>query len=262
MALWLAAVRTRRKAPTTIYIWYSRDDLEDSWHPDYLPPADVLQEIEAAILRAGLITTKPVGSAFWRAQLHGCEESLGAPERFTSPPIEYANQPNRMSPAGIPMFYCAENEDTSISEVLDPQRSRSLCVSTAQFNAVVPLNVLDLTSIPPPPSYFSADGPDHRHVFRFLLRFATNLSQPIVRDGRQHIEYVPTQVFTEFVRFIMKGSNEAPIHGIRYSSSRDGKPCLVIFATQAECLPPHGPLDSAIQMLKFVPSSIKTVQMQ
>jgi len=157
------------------------------------------------------------------------------------------------------MFYGADDFETARLEVVDPDQPDHV-VSGLQFRGTIPLNFLDLTTIPSPPSFFSSGDQFRRHFLLFLAKFAADLGQPIRWDGCQHIEYVPTQVFTEYVRHIMKGPNGAPIHGIRYQSSKNGKPCCVIFATQAECLAPLGPLDFTGQFLEFVPGSLKTVE--
>lgn len=240
--------------------WYSRDDFEEPFHPDYLPPADMLGEIESLISGTPLVRVMPVGTLVWRLQLHSMSENLIGPDRFTSPPIHLAKQPNRMSPAGVPMFYGCDDFDTATLELISPDGSdKGKCVSGVIFKNIVPLNILDLTSLPAPPSYFSPKGPYRRHFIRFLRKFVDDLSKPIQRDGRQHIEYVPTQVFTEFVRHIMKGPEGISIQGLRYLSSQNGRPCYAIFATQAQCLPPRGPLDSTKQILEFVPGSQKTL---
>lgn len=88
--------------------------------------------------------------------------------------------------------------------------------------------------------------------------FTKALAQPIRRDGQPHIEYVPTQVFTEFVRHVMKGPQGVPIHGIKYPSSKNEKDCYVIFANKADCLALTGQRRGP-QLLKFVDGSIKTV---
>jgi hypothetical protein len=237
--------------------WYSKDDIEDVSHPDYLPPADMLKEIESVIRGMKLVKEFPVGYLFWRLQPHPKGKIPSAPREFTSPPIELAKQPNRMSPAGVPMFYGADDFETAHLELVDANDWDGKSVSGVQFKNVIPINLLDLTSIPSPPSYFSPRGPIRRHYVHFLNKFVERLSEPIDKDGREHIEYVPTQVFTEFVRHVMKGPGGAPVHGIRYSSSKNRVPCYVIFATQEECLP-CAPLDMHTQMLEFVPGSIKT----
>jgi hypothetical protein len=243
--------------------WYSKDDFEDPFHPDYLPPADVLGEIESVISETPLVKVMPVGTFVWRLQVHSKVENIVVPDRFTSPPIHLATQPNRMSPAGVPMFYGCDDFDTARLELISPGGSdKGKHVSGVIFKNIVPLNILDLTSLPASPSYFSPKGPYRRHFIRFLRKFVNDLSKPIQRDGRQHIEYVPTQVFTEFVRHIMKGPEGISIQGLRYSSSQNGRPCYAIFATQAQCLPARGPLDSTKQILEFIPGSQKTLSIE
>ena len=240
--------------------WHCEDDGELPGHPDHLPPSQMLAELQSVINGMKLVQSYRAGTVVWRLQAHSKCEVLSAPERFTSPPIENATQPNRMSPPGVPMFYGAGDFKTALAEVVDfnDPDTKNQAVSGAQFQSVVPLNFLCLTSIPTPPSFFSPDGPTRCHQIEFLKKFAKDLSQPIEKDGRQHIQYIPTQVFTEFVRHVMKGPNGVPVHGIWYSSSRNGEPCCVIFATQEECLP-RGPLDMVTQKLEFVAGSIKTV---
>jgi hypothetical protein len=239
--------------------WYSEDDDESSAHPDHLPPSQMLNELEAVINSAKMVKELPVGTLIWRVRPHGSGEKLQEAKDFAPPPIQLANQPNRMSPAGVPMFYGAADFQTAFEEVVDPDdKGKGKVVSGCQFASLTPLNVLDLTAIPAMPSYFAPDGPFNRHIIRFLIKFTKALSQPIKRDGRPHIEYVPTQVFTEFVRHVMKGSQGIPIHSIKFPSSKNGRDCYVIFADNEDCLPLSG-LQRRPQVLKFVDGSVKTI---
>jgi hypothetical protein len=248
--------------------WYAQDFDDDDFarffYANYLPPSKLLDEIASVVNHAALVKSVAAGTIVWRLRLHSRSKVPAVPEEFTSPPIDHAKQPNRMSPAGVPMFYGADEFDTALRELVDPNQSdpdtNGKAFSGLQFRNMIPVNLLDLSSVPSPPSYFSPGDQFRRHLLIFLPKFASDLAQPITRDERQHIEYVPTQVFTEFVRHIMKGPGGAPIHGIRYRSSRDGKPCCVIFATQAECLAPRGPFDFTTQILEFVPGSLKTIE--
>jgi hypothetical protein len=79
----------------------------------------------------------------------------------------------------------------------------------------------------------------------FLHEIADEISQPIARDDRVHVEYVPTQVVTEFLRTVAT-SNGSRIDGIRYRSSRrSGGSSLVLFADQANLVIPENLRDSA-----------------
>lgn len=236
--------------------WTSHDDGEEQWHPDHLPPSHMLSEIARIIGNISPITVLPEGTKIWRARVNKSESPLNSPSDFTSPPVAQARQPNRMSPAGIPMFYgCAERK-TAYAETVDGGRLDGKIVSGARFATLESLNMLDLTSIPTKDSFFAVDR-DTRHAVRFLREFATDLARPIERDRCQHIDYVPPQVFTEYVRYELRTSEDNPFHGIIYQSSKDGMPCYVLFATQDECLPSNG-LNHR-QLLGFVDGSIQTL---
>lgn len=236
--------------------WTSHDDGEEEWHPDHLPPSHMLNEIAQIIHKMSPLTVLPKGTDIWRARVHKCDLPLNSPSDFTSPPVDQARQPNRMSPAGIPMFYGCADHKTAYVETVDEERLDGKIVSCACFHGLEPLNMLDLTSIPTIDSFFAVDR-ETRHAIRFLKEFATDLARPIERDGRQHIDYVPTQVFTEYVRYELPTSDGNPFHGIKYGSSKNGGACYVVFATQEACLPSGGP--NHRQMLQFVDGSMQTI---
>jgi hypothetical protein len=71
----------------------------------------------------------------------------------------------------------------------------------------------------------------------FVHAFARDLAKPITLDGREHIEYVPTQVVTEYLRFVMPQS----IDGILFSSAQNGGVNCVIFCDTAGCVDPGKP---------------------
>jgi hypothetical protein len=127
------------------------------------------------------------------------------------------------------MFYGCADQETAYAETVDEERLDGKTVAGARFAALESLNMLDLKSIPTIGSFFAVDR-DTRHAIRFLREFATDLARPIERDGRQNIDYVPTQVFTEYVRYELRTPDGSPFHGIRYQSSKNGEPCLVVFA--------------------------------
>src|SRR6185437_6461579 len=96
--------------------------------------------------------------------------------------------------------------------------------------------ILDLTHLPPVPSVFAelADSLEYdpRPRLRFLHSISHEISRPVARDDRVHIEYVPTQVVTEYVRTAVT-INGRSVDGIRYRSSRRrAQTALVLFADQ------------------------------
>ena len=66
----------------------------------------------------------------------------------------------------------------------------------------------------------------------FLRQFAKLISAAVTRDEGAHIEYVPTQVFTEYLRDY-PFFNGHPLDGVRYrSATGTAGTNVVLFATQ------------------------------
>lgn len=243
------SVKHRRR-----YTFWSERNEDDGGYGDGVPaPADMLSRLDEIVRKYR--ETAEVGTRFWRVQVLDADEAP-LPHRFTSPPLDNATVPNRMSPAGISMFYGAVDIDTAYEEVVALDNLDSKAVWGIQFESVAPFNLLDLTCLPDPPSYFSERGYESHDLVRFLKFFRHDLAAPIERDGREHIDYVPTQVFTEYVRYEMKAFSGEPFHGIVYPSSKTGRPCYVIFADQEQCLDEQG-YGAKPQLLRAVPDSLR-----
>jgi len=82
---------------------------------------------------------------------------------------------------------------------------------------VRPLRVLDLRRLPRVPGLFSDAARDHRLALRFLHHFADDIMTPVARDQRVHVDYLPSQVVTEFLRDY--AFDEGKVDGIAYGSS-------------------------------------------
>ena len=153
-------------------------------------------------------------------------------KEITSPPDDKASQ-GRMSPAGISMFYGAFDEETARRECTPESKhdgkGRFLI---GKFHSKHPLQILDLTGIPK--TSFWEQGRDYREQLTFLNTFSKEISKPITSDNSVHIEYVPTQVFTEYLRYVFKYYGKESLDGIKYCSSINGKPCIVLFYNQKE----------------------------
>jgi len=110
--------------------------------------------------------------------------------------------------------------------------------TTVTFNTKRELNVVDLSIVPLTPSPFDARKHYDRFRLIFIKNFIKDLTAPIHRDGRVHIEYVPTQIITEYFRFPFsdKLSKDKRIDGIIYPSSRNGKKACVLFFDNEESL--------------------------
>ena len=136
-----------------------------------------------------------------------------------------------MSPAGIPMFYGSLDAKTAIAETYDKKGIIKSYVTVATFKTLKAFKVLDLTSLPEMPSLFDPSKRHFRAPFIFIRSFLADFSKPIERDGREHIEYVPTQVVTEYFRHIVRDEAGDIVRGIVYPSARrkKGKSCVLFF---------------------------------
>jgi hypothetical protein len=169
-----------------------------------------------------------------------------------TPPAKFAIQSNRMSPAGVPMFYGAYDYKTALAETLDPEVHQGVTISAGTFLPVKELRVLDLAKLPEIPSIYDEERSYLIHPLQFLHSFAYDISKPISRDGREHIEYVPTQIVTEYFRRVFKVGNQR-IDGISYRSSKaKGKVAFVLFCENEQCIDgaPTGRGDPMLRLTK------------
>ena len=177
--------------------------MEDEGDPDdheVLTPAGILETIFDYAQQMGLFRELQAGSRLIRARREANDRRYQTAAELGPPPREVANQANRMSPAGIPMFYGCDDEKTALKETASGTGYYAL----GMFETTRPAVLLDLTDIPEVPGLFEAvpdfQEVDPRRALRLLHHIAAEMSRAIDRDDRVHIEYVPTQVVTEFIR--------------------------------------------------------------
>jgi hypothetical protein len=209
---------------------------------DEVTPAEILATLSDMILsdsgEAGLIKTIEPNAELVRIRV--ADQPHEAVGEIGPPTPEFARQSNRMSPAGIPMFYGAFDRATAFAETFDPVAHAGQSLSIGTFHPLRPLRVLDLADIPPVPSVFDIDQQDAIHPLRFLRAFARDISQPIARDGREHIEYVPTQIVTEYFRRVFRFKDGGQLDGIIYSSAKTaGSNAFVLFCENGQCIGPN-----------------------
>jgi hypothetical protein len=181
-----------------------------------------------------LVKELPKGTRVIRARQHLSSENYTNAKDLGVPPREKAGQ-SRMSAAGIPMFYGAKDENTAFVETFDSSAVASDSVTFGTFQTTRLLRVLDLTSIPEIPSIFDEVRYDERPPLIFLHHFQRDISKPIMRDGRVHYEYVPTQIVAEYFRHVYRDRRKH-VDGIMFNSSQPGGGiCYSIFATAEAC---------------------------
>jgi hypothetical protein len=193
-------------------------------------PREILKAIAKRCLELGLIRSLSAGTSVYRVRRQTGPHPFKSALELAAPPPQAAIQTNRMSPAGVVMTYLAEDERTALRETADRGRHRYVI---GEFALSRDLPVLDLTAVPSTPSIFDLGMASARDSIRFLRAFTRDLSKPIARDDRIHVEYIPSQVVTEYVR-VSPELREAGIQGLRYASARhkDGV-CLVLFGGRA-----------------------------
>ncbi len=216
--------------------FFFQDYGSDAYEHDLYSPKEVLRTIFEYAERMDLFRPLPQGARLYRARFEGCKPQWEAPAELGPPPQETATQSNRMSPAGIPMFYGADDEETALKETYSCPGYYAM----GRFETLRPAVLLDLTAIPSIPSLFDPI-PDSseirpRRVLKFLHHVARQVSIPIERDGKEDVEYVPTQVVTEFIRDQLTWE-KLRIDGIMYDSAvRPDHVSYVLFADQSNVL--------------------------
>ncbi len=199
---------------------------------------EILKELGKMIQRFQMIKTLPSGTIVYRCRQHEKDDITDA-SQMCSPSKQYALYPNRMSPAGISMFYGSFNKNTSECETINMSiiSEKPYC-TTAAFSTKEDIWVVDFSKLPKKPSIFNPRQFSKFHWVSFLNDFVTDLSREILKDDKsEHIEYTPTQAVTEYIRYILKPKGKKQVMGMIYPSSKDpNKNCLVLFYNHEESL--------------------------
>lgn len=212
---------------------------------------ELLSELDRLIREYGLLRELAAGTPLYRVRLHPLRKRYETAKDLGAPPPASASQ-SRMSPAGIPMLYTAEEIETAIAETVGARRSRRKGLTIATFKPTETLRIVDFSQLPPIPSVFddSPETPRIRHELGFLYGMRRDIGGEVKLDGRQHIEYVPTQVVCEYIRHRLPQRLRQPVHGLAWESTRaSGGRNVVLFFDRDRCVEtgerprfPEGPL--------------------
>jgi hypothetical protein len=199
-------------------------------------PDKMLDRIGEVINEVGLVRTMDAGTRWFRARVHSPGEKYTSAADLGTVPRKAARSSNRMSPAGIPMFYGTGDEATAIAETYTPKPGTPAVVTVARFRTARDAWVVDLTALPRFPSLFHEERRHLRAPISFLRDFVNDLAKPIKKDGREHIEYVPTQVVTEYLKHFFRTETGHRVRGVIYQSPRNGGgKCCVLFVRNRQC---------------------------
>lgn len=191
-----------------------------------LTASGLLQQLGRAV-EGPLRTTSllPAGTSVYRGRLfetidierHGNASALGpAPKKKAAA--------NRMSPRGVAMLYASADPQTAIAEIAG--HSVKPLALIGGFTSTRDLTVFDLSKPVPIPSPYDKVRRDEYHRALFLRHFVADITRPIILDGREHLEYVPTQIVTEYLRWLL----HEKLDGIALPSSRqEGATTYVFF---------------------------------
>ena len=197
--------------------------LPQEWPPNDIVGESGFQDVCTQVLNHAHIRNFKVGKTLYRARSgwHTTESALLAP------PPEKALA-GRMSPAGIPMFYCATDGTTAAYEISDKWGEE---FSVAAFRVTADIPILDLSDLPPTPSFFGPDR-EYRESIKSIERFACDIAQPVGQGDSDNADYIPTQIFAGHLAKI-KGTGASPkIGGVIYDSAQNQKnegKCCAIF---------------------------------
>jgi len=195
----------------------------------------ILKEVSKGVKKMRLLTVLNPNTIIYRCRQHDKETIIEYSSQIAAPDKEFAIYPNRMSPAGIAMFYGSLDLETAELEVVDSSDTKRKYLTSAVFKNKESLNLIDFTKVPTMNIFNEKLRKDY-YLITFLHDFIKDLSKPIKHDGKVHIEYVPTQILTEFFRYIHP-NHRISIDGIIYPSSKNKKgKAVVLFMNHKESL--------------------------
>lgn len=180
---------------------------------DSFSARSLLAAIAGVSERLGLVRELPSDTRLWRCRPDIPRGRRVSAADFGPPPVHLATQSNRMNPPGIPLMYLASTARIALLE------TRADAARVGQWRTLRPVRVLDLRQPPDIPGTFSGQDRDATLYSRFLWDFRRQIMNPVARDDRVHIEYLPSQVVSEFLRdHAFEGGK---LDGIAYGSVVD-----------------------------------------
>ena len=205
------------------YFFTQRQDEE--FGPD-IGPSRLLNALGGVVSQLELIQSISVDTPFFRVRARAKTDAWpNDKENLGAPPSSRAAA-GRMNPPGISYLYLALERPTAIAEVV---QGPPCSLVVAQFGVHRDLTVLNLTDLPPVPSIFDHERLDEMELLLFLTAFVEKITRPVVKDGTEHVEYVPSQIVCEYFASAFK-KDEVSLDGILYPSAvRQGGRNLVLF---------------------------------
>lgn len=145
------------------------------------------------------------------------ENALCNPEIMLGPPPPSKARAGRMNPAGIALFYGADDPEVTLNEVRPIVGSS---VMVARFKILRPMRILNLNALQfliVAGSYFDPHYATCLSRKNFFPELWRDLLRPTM-PGEEEMDYLPTQVIAEF----LAASDGLNIDGIRHTSVQAG----------------------------------------
>jgi len=227
------------------YLFLQLDEPDEYAEAHDVTPAQMLSKLGELVARHDLLRTLPAETKVFRGRARAAGEAFTTASELGTAPREHAFS-NRMSAAGIAVFYGALDRDTAIAEIAPAVSDEKPAVSLGTFATRDDFRVINLAALPAVPSIFDAAARGDRPTLGFLHHFARTVSQSVGNTraaDREVVEFIPTQVVTEYFWHAFGDEYEAGrIDGILYRSARhDGGDCCALFIPHENCLEPGEP---------------------
>ncbi|KGK03157.1 MULTISPECIES: HEPN-associated N-terminal domain-containing protein [unclassified Pseudoalteromonas] len=201
----------------TRYLFLSEpEDKYSSGRPDYIPVSNMIDALGALCNSESLVKTIPAGTEFYRVRVNSKDAKFTTFSEVGVPPKGFASA-GRMNPAGISYFYVAYDQLTAEKEVVDKATKWTI----AKFETLTEITVIDFVNLPAIPSVFSEGAYETRQNLSFLHSLVKELTLPVSKDGMEHVEYVPTQIISEYFRHRFKTPEQTSVLGLRYPSVKN-----------------------------------------
>lgn len=220
-------------------IKYKPDPYEDR---DVPLPSKLLPRILSLINDSQLLFRLKKGTIFYRARIISKGEEVNDRAKdLGSPRNEEAVFSNRMSPAGIPMFYGALDKNTVLQEIraveyADADAKKIHAIKIAKFVLSKEITVINFSHRQEYCLFDDEIDIEELNIKAFLSHLVRELSKPIKKDGREHIEYVPTQIVAEYLKYKCVGLDKKRIKGILYPSARCYGISCALFLRNEHCV--------------------------
>ena len=199
------------------------------------PPARLSRFLEGLLGYADkstrMLHTLPAGTKLYRGRMTDNPAGLRAEaekepaQKLGAAPPERAAA-GRMSGEGVPLFYGADNVHTAVAEIA--LHSPYDFAVIGEFTTQRPVTILDFTRNPKVPSIFDLEHQDRRLFAEFVDDFVSAITKPVILDGRERVDYLPTQVVTEYLRWVPRRR----IDGIAFPSRADSRGKNVVLFTR------------------------------